>query len=312
MCSDRTTLWNQRPRWLWIQIAVLLVFGLVGALTGSKAQLAAAQDQPATTATPGTLRTLTVLEGQLVGADGAEPLRPPLRRVPNRAFRQGERLRYRVRYGPIVAGTAELSVEETVVFRGRPCYRLVSTARSNSFFSRFYQVDDRVESLTDVDGLFTWWAEKHLREGSYRADRLSEFNPIARVIFSNKDTLASTPAFVQDVLAAMYYVRTLPLEAGEEILLDTFSDGKLFPLRIEVLGRDRVKTPAGQFDCFVVEPFLQTPALFNQKGRIQVWLSTDVRRLPVLMKSQIYVSAFHLGAVVAELEQAEGIVEAAE
>lgn len=237
------------------------------------------------------------------------PLRPPLRIVQNKAFREGERLRYRLRYGPIIAGNAELAVEEIVLFRGRPAYRIVSRARSNRFFSKFYKVDDRVESLTDVDGLFSWWAEKHLREGGYRADRRTEFDHLNRHIYSNEDTLRQVPPFVQDILSGMYYLRTLDLEVGQEILLDAFSDGKLYPLRIKVLGRQRVSTPAGRFDCLVVEPFLRTPALFKQKGRIQVWLTDDHRKLPVLMKTQIYVSAFSLGSVVAELEEMEGVVE---
>ena len=257
----------------------------------------------------GARRALAVAEGRLVAVDQPSPAVSPLRVVENKAFRRGERLRYRIRYGPIVAGSAELAVEETVLFRGRPCYRIVSRASSNKFFSKFYKVDDRAESLTDVDGLFTWWAEKHLREGRYRADRRSEFDQLDRLIYSNDDTVQQAPPFVQDILSGMYYLRTLDLEVGQEILLDTFSDGKLYPLRVKVLGRERVNTPAGRFDSLVVEPFLQTPALFKQKGRIQVWLTDDHRKLPVLMRTQIYVSAFSLGSVVAELEEMEGVVE---
>jgi hypothetical protein len=254
------------------------------------------------------LRTLTVVDGQLVAVDSSGPTHPPLREVRNHAFQDGEVLRYVVRYGPIVAGSAQLSLDEIVLFRGRPCFRIVSRAWSNSFFSNFYRVDDRVESLTDRDGLFSWWAEKHLREGSFRADQHAEFDQEDHTIYFNRDTLRQISPFVQDVLSAMYFLRTLPLQVGEEILLDAFSDGKLYPLQIRVFGHERIRTRAGRFDCLVVEPFLQTPALFNQKGRIQVWLSNDNRKIPVLMKSQIYVSAFKLGSVIAELEEMEGVV----
>jgi hypothetical protein len=283
------------------------VLALAGGL--SMAQPQSPTDSALASAQDGRWRVLTVVDGRLAPADERTSVLPPLRTVENGAFRVGERLRYRLRYGPIIAGNAELAVEEIVLFRGRPAYRIVSRARSNKFFSKFYKVDDHVESLTDVDGLFSWWAEKHLREGRYRADRRTEFDQLNRRIYSNEDTLQQAPPFVQDILSGMYYLRTFDLEVGQEILLDTFSDGKLYPLRIKVLGREPVKTPAGRFDCLVVEPFLQTPALFKQKGRIQVWLTNDRRKLPVLMRTQIYVSAFSLGSVVAELEEMEGVLE---
>lgn len=283
------------------------MLALAGGL--SMAQPQSPTDSTLASAQDGRWRVLTVVDGRLAPADERTSVLPPLRTVENGAFRVGERLRYRLRYGPIIAGNAELAVEEIVLFRGRPAYRIVSRARSNKFFSKFYKVDDHVESLTDVDGLFSWWAEKHLREGRYRADRRTEFDQLNRRIYSNEDTLQQAPPFVQDILSGMYYLRTFDLEVGQEILLDTFSDGKLYPLRIKVLGREPVKTPAGRFDCLVVEPFLQTPALFKQKGRIQVWLTNDRRKLPVLMRTQIYVSAFSLGSVVAELEEMEGVLE---
>jgi hypothetical protein len=67
----------------------------------------------------------------------------------------GERLIYSVRYGPIRAGEATLEIAEVVDHPQGPAYRLLSKARSNSFFDSFYKVDDHVESLMDVDFLFS-------------------------------------------------------------------------------------------------------------------------------------------------------------
>jgi hypothetical protein len=98
----------------------------------------------------------------------------------------------------------------------------------------------------------------------------------------------------QDVLSALYYVRTLPLEVGQAIALANHTDGKNYPLVIKILGRERVTVDAGTFDCLVVEPILRGPAIFTQKGRLTVWVTDDTTRMPVLMKSKVvigYVSA---------------------
>ena len=61
------------------------------------------------------------------------------------------------------------------------------------------------------------------------------------------------------------------------------------PVRVIVHARDRVRVPAGTFDCIVVEPVLREAGLFNQKGRMVVWVTDDERRMPVMMKSKVLV-----------------------
>jgi hypothetical protein len=235
---------------------------------------------------------------------------PPLRVIPNAAFGAGESLTFLVRYGPIIAGNARLSIPKIVEVNGRPCYNIVSEAWSNKFFSKFFKVEDRVESYTDVDGIFSWWFSKRLREGSFKADHEVTFDQANHIAVTKKkdknDTLA-VPPFVQDVLSAMYLIRTMKMAPGDSIFIDNHSDGKLFPLKIVVHKREKINIKAGKFSCLVVEPFLKTPALFQQKGRVVVHMTDDERKIPVMMTSQLYVKAFKLGAVVAELEKIEGV-----
>jgi hypothetical protein len=242
--------------------------------------------------------------------NGSSSVVPPLRVVPNPAFGAGEKLTFLIRYGPIVAGNARLSIPKIVQVNGRPSYHIVSEAWSNGFFSKFYKVEDRVESYTDVDGIFSWWFKKRLREGGFKADHEVTFDQINRLAITKNgkksDTLA-VPLFVQDVLSAMYFIRTMTLAPGDTVFIDNHSDGKLFPLKVVVHGREKINIKAGKFNCLVVEPFLKTPALFQQKGRVVVHLTDDERKIPVMMTSQIYVKAFNLGAVVAEAEKIEGV-----
>ena len=239
-------------------------------------------------------------------ATGEEKLPPPLRIVKNDAFREGEKLSYVIRYGPILAGYSSLSIPEVVEVNGHPAYHIISEAWSNKFFSRFYKVQDRVESFTDVRGIFSWKFEKHLREGSYRADQYVVYDQQNRLAYTEKDTM-EIPLYVQDVLSAMYYVRTLTFEPGDTLYVDNHADGKVYPLAVIIHKRERIKVKAGKFDCIVVEPVLKTSGVFKQKGRLVVHFTDDERKIPVLMTSQIYVKAFSLGSVVAELEKIEGV-----
>ena len=86
------------------------------------------------------------------------------------------------------------------------------------------------------------------------------------------------------------------LTPGTEIILDV-NTRQNWPLIVKVIRKEKVKTPAGRFDAFLVEPSLRQEGLFIQKGnRLQVWLSDDPKRVPVLMKVDVF-----FGSITARL-----------
>ncbi len=222
-------------------------------------------------------------------------MKPFDRAVDNIAFGVGEKLSFDINYGFINAGTATMEVVRLIEWEQRPCYQIVTRANSNSFFSTFYKVDDRVESIVDAVGLFSWRFEKNLREGSYHSNRMCTFDQLNHLAFYNDDTLEVAP-FVQDVLSVLYYVRTQDLEVGQSLFLENFTDGKDYPLEVRILKKETVTVDAGTFDCIVVEPLLRSVGVFKHEGRLKVWLTDDYLKMPVIMKSKVLV-----GSISAEL-----------
>ena len=217
--------------------------------------------------------------------------------IPNSSFGVGERLEFSISYGPISAGSATMEVKDITRYNNHKCFRLVSTARSNKFFSFFFKVDDKVESLMDVYGLYSLHFEKHLREGKYRADKYVDFDQKNHLAFADGDTIP-IKEYVQDALSSLYYVRTLNLEVGNSVFMEHHSDRKNYSLEVKVLRREKVKVPAGEFDCLVVEPMLQASGIFKHAGRLTVWLTNDKFKIPVLMKSKVAV-----GSIASKLEK---------
>ena len=181
--------------------------------------------------------------------------------------------------------------EETV--NGAPCYHIQTTARSNDFISRFYEVRDEVNSYIDKQGIFSRRIEQLLSEGNYKSNRYTDFYP-ERLIALNTEKkygLTEIPLFIQDVLSSLYLVRTYDLEVGKDIYITTYADGKVYPLRIKVDKIETVEVPAGRFRCFVIEPLLQSDGIFRQKGRLRVWMTADEYKIPVKMTSKIIIGS---------------------
>ena len=63
-------------------------------------------------------------------------------------------------------------------------------------------------------------------------------------------------------------------------------------------GEERVTTPAGDFDCLVIEPEVEE-GIFGKAGRLVVWVTDDALKMPVLVKSKVSIGSF-----VAELVSA--------
>ncbi len=220
----------------------------------------------------------------------------PLRVLPNDAFGSGEYLEYEVGYGFIKAGTATLEVRRQVNYKGYQSLELVSTAKSYPALAKLYYVEDYNYSILDCHGIFPWRYQKDVHEGRYQAFRWANFDQKGKKIFTGKDTLSASD-YVQDALTALYYTRTLPLKVGEAVAMEVFSDGKKYMLEVKVLKKEKVTVPAGTFRTVVVEPLLKTPGIFQQTGKIKVWLTDHRLRLPVLMKSRVLI-----GSISAQLK----------
>jgi hypothetical protein len=233
----------------------------------------------------------------------------------NNAFKLGEMLTFKIRYGIIRAGTATMSVKAERELNNRSVYYILTTAKSAAGFNWIYKVEDMVVSYLDKEGLFSWKFEKRLREGKYKADLFVDYDPfqaLANVTFiryhedmkikKKENYQVKTTPFILDILASFYYVRTQELQVGKSIFLTNHDKKKVNNLEVKVYKKEIIEVNAGKFNCFVVEPLLFGEGIFKQKGRLKVWLTDDQYKIPVQMKSAVLV-----GNITTELEKIEGI-----
>jgi hypothetical protein len=215
-------------------------------------------------------------------------------------FGAGERLTFTVQYGFINAGKAALEVSEVRKYHGRSVYALVARAESNGFIDKFYKVRNRIESLMDRDGRFSWRYYENRREGKYRKQQEILFDQDKREARYPDGATFPLPPGAQDALSSFYYTRYLPLPIGGSVFFDYHASRKSIPLEVKVLRRERIDTPAGKFNCVVIEPILKAGGVFKNKGRLWIWLTDDDRRIPVQMKSKVSIGS--VSVILTELQ----------
>jgi len=232
---------------------------------------------------------LVIAAAACAQSDGYSP-----RYVENSAFGPGERLVFSVEYGIVKAGSATMTVSGPEEYEGLMAYRITAAARSNPAFSAFFRVVDVNEALLDIVQFHTLHFSKSLQEGDYSHSEAVLFDQEAgTATYPDEDDpderVVEIPPHALDVLSCLYYARTLPLEVGDEYFIDCHTDNDNYPLGISVLRSERIRVPAGEFDCVMVQPRLRGQAIFDQQGEIFVWMTDDERHMPVLMRSQIVI-----------------------
>jgi hypothetical protein len=206
-------------------------------------------------------------------------------------FAPGEKLEYRISYGPLHVGHGSMEVEAVDTLRGVPTYHAIFRVAGGTFF---FRVDDHMESWFDTTTLTSLRFTQNLHEGHYRANRDFEFFPAEQRYERVGDTSYATVAAPLDDISFLYFVRTLSLKIGEEYRFDRYFQLEGNPIVLRVLRTERITVPAGAFDAIVVQPLIRTRGLFSKKGHAEVWLRADGAHEVLQMKSHLAFGSINL------------------
>jgi Protein of unknown function (DUF3108) len=226
--------------------------------------------------------------------------------LPHVPFEVGETFVYSVSWKIFDAGIATMRLAEKTGFQNEEVYRVTATARSVGILSRAFQVLDVFESHFQVKELCSRRITKNIQEGSRRRETVLVFDPKTRQARLEEKDLnqpdlpvkrseSSIPFCVEDVISALYVIRTKTLKVGEQVNFPVNDGGKTYDVSVEVQATEEIRTPAGTFQTLRLEPRV-FEGLFRKKGRMFIWLTDDAEKMPVQVKARI-----NIGTITASL-----------
>ena len=88
---------------------------------------------------------------------------------------------------------------------------------------------------------------------------------------------------LQDVLSAIYFIRTQPLEVGKSFDVFIGDGGRVYTIPVHVVEKKRMKTILGRVEVLHVRPELFGPdrLIDDEKGEFSIWITDDQRHIPV-------------------------------
>lgn len=230
----------------------------------------------------------------------------PYRSLDHKTFQAGEKTSYLVHYGLIDAGLAHLEIRESAKkMNGRDMLHIIGQGKSKGMVDFFFPVDDRYESYIDKKGVFPWLFIRDISEGGYTLKQKYKFYQNKRQVKTQKGKTHDVPPAVQDMLSAAFYARTMDmtnLKKGDIISVPSFVDDENFTLKISYSGTETVKIKSGKYKCYRFNPVIQEGRVFKAEEDLEVWISADENKLPILCKAKILV-----GSVKVELVEYSGL-----
>jgi hypothetical protein len=222
------------------------------------------------------------------------------RKVVNNSFKRGETLRYRIHYGAVNAGEADMIIDNTSTkINNRPTLHVVGVGESKGAFDWFFKVRDRYESYLDEEALMPWLFIRKVDEGGFKINQNQTFDHNGGKVNSNGKSLA-VPKYIQDMISSFYYARTLDFskaKAGDIFSVQTFIDDEIWDLKIKYLGKEVVDSDIGKINCLKFCPIVQKGRVFKREEDLSLFISDDANHVPVRAMGEIAVGSIKMDLV---------------
>ncbi|MBK6889598.1 MAG: DUF3108 domain-containing protein [Sphingobacteriales bacterium] len=221
------------------------------------------------------------------------------------AFQTGEYLKYKVYYNWtavwMTAGNVTFKVNDAEL-GGQNVFHMVCKGKTASAFNWFFHVNDRYESYIDPYNIRPLKFIRDIKEGDYTLKNQLTFyhdnqqvlidHQIRKGVVQAKNKWMSIPNCTQDLLSALYYMRTADqnsLGPGEEIQVDLILDNQIYPIALTYIGKSKIKTDVGTFRCVKYTPTLIKGDVFDDTESMTIYVTDDENRLPVYIESPLKV-----------------------
>lgn len=234
--------------------------------------------------------------------------------IENSTFQNGEEFVFKIYYNWnfvwLSAGEVVFKVKEE-----EDQYHLSAHGRTYRNYEWFFSVSDKYDTYVDKETLLPIVSIRDIQEGKYTLYDRIEFdreNSIAKsmrgkTIDQAEMTEYSIESCMHDILSIVYFSRNLNFDSmieEEKFPIKIFVDKETWPLQVVYKGKEKKKKVKGmgKFDVIKFSPEVIAGNVFNEGTEMNVWVSNDENRLPLLIESPVSV-----GSIKAVLKSYKGL-----
>lgn len=214
----------------------------------------------------------------------------------SRRFELGEELHFEAEFSRALLRKLDVADLKFRASRTPLALTLNADVSSKGFFTRLFNLNfrERVESTVEPTS-FT--VEKTtIRDESGKRIRNTESTfdrSQGKMTWTSRDpnnpnaeprhAIADFSGQLQDVLSAIYFIRTQPLAVGKTFEVFIGDGGRVYKIPVKVVEKKRMNTVLGRVNVLRVNPELFGPErlIDDEKGEFSIWITDDAHRVPV-------------------------------
>ena len=208
----------------------------------------------------------------------------------NLPYNVGEYAEYKISFGPINVGYAELEVKEIISVNNKPSFHIIGKGRTAPFFDWVFKVRDVYETFIDTTTLLPLAFIREVREGGHFISQHYNFNHNNSNVVT-QDSIFKIPIQTQDMLSAFFYSRTVNRDSvlnSGAFSVPIFMDDENYFLEIKYLKNEIVDTKWGKIDCMVFKPKMQEGRIFEDGEEMKIWITDDKNHLLLRVETIIW------------------------
>jgi hypothetical protein len=235
-----------------------------------------------------------------VTSQTAKPVKPVAgasraeRKVP---YAVGEKLAFDVSWSNYVsAGTLTLQVVAKRPSYSSTAYYITAEAQTQGVISKLYTLYYKADTLIDVFSMLPQRGSVYSREGRRQRTKITTFDHARKrgqfelQTASKVEKEVGLDVATQDLLSAIYALRTIAPRAGESFGMPVSDSGKLYQVKWTIGHAETVKLASGQ----PIQALRVTPRIFDEQSKAVgsgsvLWLATDGSFKPVRLEAALAV-----------------------
>ncbi len=234
--------------------------------------------------------------------------------ISNTSFQAGEEFVFEIYYNWnfvwLSAGEVVFKVED----KGDQ-YHLSAHGSTYRNYEWFFKVRDKYDTYVDKETLLPAVSVRDILEGRYTLyDKITFDNEkkIARSLRGKSKETAKVTEYpiescMHDILSIVYFSRNLDFDnmaEGASFPIKIFVDKETWPLKVTYKGKDEKKKikKLGKFRAIQFSPEVISGNVFREGTEMNVWISDDGNKLPLLIESPVSV-----GSIKAVLKSYKGL-----
>ena len=221
-------------------------------------------------------------------------------------FPFAETATYRIEWRMMTAGSAVLQLSPGA----NQGWHLQLDLKSVGLVDRMYQVSDTYKLSTN-ERFCAINSELAGHEGKKRFSTRMDFDNARHKLFYTESDLVTNvaqrneidiSACTYDVMGALSVLRMLKPEPKNTLSLSLTNGKKLVQAKVEAQAKENIHLNDKSYSTIRYEALVFNNVVYRRKGRLFMWITDDVDRIPVQFRLQM---GFPVGTITLELEKHE-------